>query len=229
MSESLSSEVGRLVGLIVHDLRNPAATLGANVEFLRDVGTPPPEDAVEDIREALDDMRSAVVDLMRGFEQVSWLARWIAGEAPTLRSDAEVAPAVAGATSKFGMLRLRVESLPAGLRAKGGGALPKLLEILLANSERHARHGEVIVRAYRDAAHIVVEVQDEGRSVGEDLRATVFELEAQQVIKTRPDGRYGRVAGLFAAKIVADAIGASLEADGADGSCIFRIRLISAT
>ena len=37
MSEAADA-VGRLLSLIVHDLRNPAATIKANVEFMQSAG-----------------------------------------------------------------------------------------------------------------------------------------------------------------------------------------------
>ena len=69
------------------------------------------------------------------------------------------------------------------------------------------------------------ELVDQGRAVAPELRADAFSLQGQSKLKERSDGRYGRVVGLLAAAILADAMGIKLEADGTDGAAVFRMRL----
>lgn len=216
-----SSELGRLLGLIVHDLRNPTSTIGGNLAYLKEVGPAGADDAGE----ALADAELAVGELMRGFEQVAWIARWLAGDAVATVTDGDVASALRAVESKAGGMDLRVEVPDGPLPARGAGTLPRLLEVLLANSAQHARSGPARLSAHERDGEVVVELTDTGAAVALELRDAVFTLEGQSRIKGRADGRYSRAAGLFAARLLADAMGARLEADGEDGRAIFRIRL----
>ena len=217
-----AAELGKLLGLIVHDLRNPTSTIGANLAYLKEAGTGGDPDADE----AVVDAETAVAELMRGLEQVAWIAQWLAGEPATRINDGDVVVALRMVTAKeraHGVTSV----VPEGpLRARGGGTLPRLLDVLLANSAHHAR-GPAELRAYRDGDEVVVEVRDDGASVSEELRELVFQMEGQHEVKNRADGRYGRVAGLFAARLLAEAMGARLEADEDGGKAVFRVRLKS--
>jgi two-component system sensor histidine kinase BaeS len=215
------SEVGKAFGLIIHDLRNPAATIGANVAYVREV-LPPGDD---DLGEALADVELALGDLMRGMEQVAWIGRWLSDQPAVLITDGDVRAALRDLPQPSEGTTLRIELPNEPLMARGGGAVRKLVEVMLANSVQHARGGNVVVAAARDGEEIVVTVTDTGAAVASELRDTCFTLEGQQAIKGRQDGRYGRVLGLFASKIFADTIDAKLEADGEDGAAVFRIRL----
>lgn len=217
------AEVGELLALIVHDLRNPGATLAANVAYLRDIGVTGPPSSIDEVGEALVDMDSAMSDLMRGLEHVAWIARWMSGEPALTPTDGDV---IAGMASAVRSMRLEasISGEPGPLRAAGGASVRRLVEVLLANSERHGR-GRIALSARRDGAEVIVEIEDGGRALAEDLRATAFTLPGQRDLKGRADGRYGRVAGLFTAGVLAEGIGATLEADGEDGAAVFRIRL----
>ncbi len=68
-------------------------------------------------------------------------------------------------------------------------------------------------------------VRDGGPAIAEELRASCFEVEGQRALKGRPDGRYGRVLGLFAAQIYARSLGAHMEAGGRDGAAELRVHL----
>ena len=71
----------------------------------------------------------------------------------------------------------------------------------------------------------MIEVQDAGEAIAPELRQTAFTLEGQKALKGRLDGRYARFAGLFAAALVLDGIGGTIEADGEPGAAIFRVHL----
>ena len=67
--DSINAEaLGEALGLLVHDLRNPAATISANVDFLQEVGL---EDT--DSREAVQDVKLAVGELRRGLDMIAWI------------------------------------------------------------------------------------------------------------------------------------------------------------
>jgi K+-sensing histidine kinase KdpD len=217
-----------LFGLIVHDLRNPAATLGANISFVREVINDPSVPPQE-VTEALGDAQQALGDLMRGLDQLAWIGRWA--------NDKVVAsPAVIDVRAVFEAARRRIKYGPVEflmppegeLRVRGGEAIERLIDLLVANAHQHAPQKTVRVRAARDQDQIVIELEDEGRPIGNDVRSLAFSLEGQVGLKGRAEGRYGRVAGLFVASILALAAGARIEPTEAQGKNVFRVRLTPA-
>ncbi|MGB5314184.1 MAG: hypothetical protein WBN38_19085, partial [Polyangiales bacterium] len=72
-----ADQMGDVLGLLVHDLRNPAATITANVDFLQEV-----ELADTDSVEALEDVKLAVGELRRGLDMLAWISRWLTGHVP---------------------------------------------------------------------------------------------------------------------------------------------------
>ncbi|MFA9470638.1 MAG: hypothetical protein ACERNK_08705, partial [Deltaproteobacteria bacterium] len=72
-----ADQMGNVLGLLVHDLRNPAATITANADFLQEVGLVD-TDAVE----ALEDVKLAVGELSRGLDMLAWISRWFTGHVP---------------------------------------------------------------------------------------------------------------------------------------------------
>ncbi|MEM9194386.1 MAG: ATP-binding protein [Myxococcota bacterium] len=222
MTKPTADKLGELLGMVVHDLRNPTATVGANVSYVKDVVG----DRDDDLREALEDVEIALSDLMRGLEQLSWIGRWLGDKPATQSSDGDVAVTLRSLKAPSAEIDLVVEAPEESLRAKGGGVgLGKLLMVLLANSVQHARGGKVTVNGRRAGDQIVIDIVDGGAAVAESLREDAFTLEGQDKLKGRADGRYSRVAGLFSARLVADAIGATVEAGGSDGAALFRVSL----
>lgn len=223
MSDARESRgIGEVLSLIVHDLRNPVATISANVSFVRDVGV---DEGDEDVREALVDVEAAVGDLMRGLEQLGWIGRWLAEEPALTGPVAEVAASVKGTLTRLGV-EVPIETPDAPVRAEGAGTpLSRMLEILIGNAQGRSGAELSSVRIREDGRWVVVETIDRGRAVAPELRERAFTLEGQLEIKGRSDGRYIRSAGLIALKALAEAIGASVEADGEDGAAIFRLRL----
>lgn len=221
MTDIDANAVGRYLGLLVHDLRNPAATLSANIDFLREVGV---ED--EDAREAIDDMVIALGEFKRGLEQVAYVARDMSGQRAAIIADADLRtslPLLAG--DRAGYL-VKVEFEPEdSLVAVGGSVVPAIVELLVANSKHHVRRGEAVVRASRQGEDVVVEVVDGGTAIAPELREVAFTLAGQQDIKGRADGRYSRFGGLVAAEVLARAAGAELTAAGEDGAAVFRLSL----
>jgi two-component system sensor histidine kinase KdpD len=212
-----------LIALLVHDLRNPVATIGANVGFLADAAG---ADGDPELEEAVLDTHSALADLARGLEHLAWLGRALEGLPVAEPAAADVIAAVRAAASKPPRGRTPSLALPEGvLRARGATMLPRLLEILLANAAHHAPDSTPTVAVREDGDDVVVEVRDEGRALAEELRASAFTATGQLRLKDRGDGRYGRAVGLYAARLLADAMGARVEGDGVDGAAVFRVRL----
>lgn len=219
--EEEEARIGELLALVVHDLRSPLATSAANISFARDAGAA----QSSDVREALDDAAGALADLARGLDQLGWMGRWISGKAAAPGSPGDARASVEEALRRVGGQGDRAE-LPEGpVQVKvAGEPLTRLVEIFVRNARKHSQ-GAVTIRLGLDG---VLEVEDSGRSVGADLRGQVFTLAGQQQLKGRLDGRYEWMAGLLAARALADGMGARLEAAGEDGAAVFRIHLAAA-
>jgi len=220
-------QIAELLALIVHDLRNPAATIGANVAFVREVRGSNEGSTSPDELDALADATTALADLMNGFEQLATIARAIGGTQAPASAPADIASSLESFAHQVPnaklALELDVDKTP--LFVRGGTGLARILAVLLANSLQHAPGKPVRLCARRVGDDVVVELCDQGRALAPELRIQAFTLGGQRVLKGRSDGRYGRVAGLAAARIMADAIGARLEADGSDGAAVFRLTL----
>jgi signal transduction histidine kinase len=227
MAELTRETIGQILSLIVHDLRNPTATLSANLAFIRDVAEGELGPLSEDVLEALQDAGIALADLMRGLDQFAWVARWLAGEPAVHAVEADAVPELKAAAERHKHVRVSVElqEQDKPLRVRGGSVLAKLLDTLLSNSVQHAGHAPIVLRAARQGERVIIEVRDQGRAIASELRDKAFSLEGQWLLKGRSDGRYGRVVALFAVATLAEAIGAKLEADGTDGESILRLSL----
>ncbi|MDB4990315.1 MAG: hypothetical protein JWN04_5493 [Myxococcaceae bacterium] len=215
-----------MMNLVVHDLRNPAATLGANLSFVDEVLDDETVDKAE-IKDALADAQQALHDLKNGLDQLSWIGRWSHERAPvataveSLRSTLERVEA----RNKYGALQ--VEKPLLDVRVRGGDALERLLELLIANGHQHAPRTAVTLRTVRDGGQLVIEVEDQGRPISPELAEAAFTLEGQTAVKGRAEGRYGRVLGLFCASILAQSLGVRLHVIERDKRNVFRVQLES--
>ncbi|HEX6241370.1 MAG TPA: hypothetical protein VFZ61_10770, partial [Polyangiales bacterium] len=167
-----------LFGLIVHDLRNPAATLGANIGFVREV-MDDPSVPPQELNEALSDAQQALTDLMRGLDQLAWIGRWA-------NDRVAASPAVLDLRAVFESARRRLKygsvefTPPDGeLKVRGGESLERLIELLVVNGFQHAPQKTVRVRALREGSGVCVEIEDEGRPIGVEVRNVAFSLEGQ--------------------------------------------------
>lgn len=225
VDEKDTHALGKLLGMVVHDLRNPGATIGANVSFVAELADGKLD---PDAMEALEDVERALSDMMMGLEHVGWIGRWLADEQPIATDDGFLHDAVAKLRPPPPGLKLEVELPEEPIRVRGGGrALQKVLQLFVENSVQHARRGIVSLRGWQEGDTAIVELLDDGTPLSGEYQEAAFSLEGQLQIKGKAEGRYGRVAALFAAKILCDAIGARIEAGEADGQA--RFRLIFAT
>ena len=226
-----AEEIGAALALLIHDLRNPAATLSANTSFLRASDLTGVADD-PDFSEAMDDMGVAMRDLMDGFRHFGWLTRWLAGQSVGAFPDADSIKSLAVGQRDFvgeAEPRLPIEAdLPEGqLPAQGGSALAVLARFFLENAHRHARGRPVRWSLRREDDRVIFEHVDEGAAIAPELREAAFRLEGQAQLKGRSDGRYGRCLALFSAGLIAETIGAEVQADGEDGSAVFRVILVA--
>jgi K+-sensing histidine kinase KdpD len=216
-----ADDMGQLLGLLVHDLRNPAATISANVDFLQEVGL---ED--DDSVEALQDVRLAMSELRRGLDLVAWISRWLTGDSPIEATNGDVGMFMERLERGETPVPVSVEIARGDqLYAHGAQIAVEVVELLLRNTLANVAEPTATVRVYQQGTRVGIEVQDTGEAIAPELRATAFTLEGQKALKGRLDGRYSRFVGLFAAAVVLDGVGGSIEADGEKGAAVFRIFL----
>ncbi len=227
MPETKPAQLEWLFGLVVHDLRNPAATLAANLGFvsdgLEDPGIPPAE-----LHEALADSQQALFDLMRGLDQLSFMGRWFNDRVPAQVSRQDLRTTLENARARVKFGRLEVILPEVELKVTGGEALERLIEVLVSNGHQHSQGKPVTVQVVQAEGAWVLEITDEGRPLAPEFAQSAFSFDGQMEVRGRADGRYGRVLGLFIAGILAQAIGAELAGEARDGKNVFRIRLRAA-
>jgi signal transduction histidine kinase len=231
MNKPTPENVGKLLSLVVHDLRNPTAALSANNSFVTDViaSNDTGSIAIDDfheIKEALQDSTTALNDLTRGLDQLAWVARWLA-EVPALQgASADLLVQLRAIVAQPKAVPVEMEiAIDGPVRVKGGEVLPKLLEILIANAIQHQPQEAIRLVVRREKDRAVLELHDRGCALAADLRNQAFTLEGQMLLKERSDGRYSRVVGLFAAGILAHTMGATLQADESEGFSVFRLTM----
>lgn len=217
-----ADELGQVLGLFVHDLRNPAATISANVDFLQEVGLSDVES-----HEALQDVKLAMGELRRGLDVLAWISRWLTGQIPIEAANGDVGVFLERLERAETTVPVVVEIEPGeeGLTAQGAHAAVEVVDLLLHNIRANVADPRATIRAYQRGDRVVVEVEDAGEAIAPELREQAFTLEGQRLLKGRTDGRYGRFIGLFAAAVVLDGVGGTIEANGEPGAAIFRILL----
>ncbi len=218
-----ADELGDALGLLVHDLRNPAATISANVDFLQEVGFPD-TDSVE----ALQDLKLAVRELRRGLDQVAWISRWLTGTVPLEAANGDVGVFVSRLDRGDTPVPVAIDIDRSGqLYAQGAQVAVEVLQILLHNTRANAPDARAELRVFEGDGRVVIELRDSGKPIAPELRDRAFTLAGQRDLKGRLDGRYGRFVGLFAAAVVLEGVGGTIEADQDpdSGDAVFRIRL----
>ncbi len=216
-----ADEMGTVLGLLVHDLRNPAATITANADFLQEVGL-----VDNDSIEALQDVKLAVGELRRGLDMLAWISRWFTGDVPLEAANGDAGVFLERLERADTPVPVTVNMAEGDqLYAQGAQVAVEVVELLLHNTLANVADPRATVRLYQQGGHVVIEVEDAGEAIAPELREMAFTLEGQQALKGRLDGRYSRFVGLFAAAVVLDGVGGTIEADGERGAAIFRVFL----
>ncbi len=219
-----ADDMGSVLGLLVHDFRNPAATITANADFLEEVGL-----VDTDAIEALQDVKLAVGELRRGLDMLAWISRWFTGHIPIEAANGDAGVFLERLERADTPVPVTVELAHGDqLYAQGAQVAVDVVDLLLHNTLANVRDPRATVRVYQQSSRVVIEVQDAGEAIAPELRDIAFTLEGQHALKGRLDGRYSRFVGLFAASVALDGVGGAIEADGERGAAIFRIFLPAA-
>jgi signal transduction histidine kinase len=222
-------ELGELLALLAHDLKNPLAAVLTNLGFvsgvLRDLDGDP---ALVDAREAIVDARLACESMQRFCGNLELLAREATGRVSLAPSDPTPLDLVGlvdevvgrqNETAQGRRLRLVVRA-PERTYARADRELVlRAADNLLADAVQHAPSGTEVaidIGARGDAEAQIV-VRDAGPIVPDSMRAQVATPVGQSLAKGRPELRYGRGLALHAASLAIVAAGGRLEVGEADG------------
>ncbi|MEP7050948.1 MAG: HAMP domain-containing sensor histidine kinase [Pseudomonadota bacterium] len=212
-----SDLVGGLLGLIVHDLRNPLSALHSNASFLQsscDVATP-------DAKEALEDVSASCEALGHIIDNVELLALALRGERRFEQNSFTVRELVADTLGRARSLAasygVRVEFAPspdADVKlSTSREMLGRALGNLVKNGIQHAQDGIPVRISLRlEGQRVILLVEDAGPPVSPDLQDKAFTAEGQVSAKGLAGARYSRGVGLYAARLAAEAAGAQVRA-----------------
>ena len=205
-----SDLVGGLLGLIVHDLRNPLSALHSNASFLQAARDTTSEDA----KEALEDVVASCEALGHIIDNVELLSLALRGERRFEQNSFTVRDLIADSLSRSRSLAtsygVRVEFAPTlDLDVKlvtSREMLGRALGNLIKNGIQHAQDGlPVRVSARAEPTRVVLLVEDGGAAVAGEFQDKAFTAEGQVSAKGQVGARYSRGIGLYAARLAAEA------------------------
>ncbi|GAC1352395.1 MAG: hypothetical protein NVSMB1_14840 [Polyangiales bacterium] len=214
-------ELGEILVLLAHDLKNPLAAVLTNLGFVQ--SSLPRDGENDDAAEALIDARLACESLQRIVSNLEILARDLAQRMTRASIPSDVAPLdLASAAdevvdrqqeaSASRRLTLRIVHAEHCYTRADRELVLRVIDNLVANAVQHAKVGSTIdieVRRH-PPSEISLAVIDEGPVVPESLRAEILTAFGQARSKGRSDARYGRGLALYIASIAANATGGRL-------------------
>jgi two-component system OmpR family sensor kinase len=223
-------ELAGLMGLLTHDMRNPLSALHSNLNYLLTALA----QVREDLAEAATDAVASCDGLMHVIENMETLSFYVGGAEPmphsTLSLSAltgDVVERVRVAAQSHGVALEFKEELPRSVRVRSSRQLlARAVENLVRGAVQYSPAGQSVeVRVQRVEGSCQVRVSDLGPSLGGSDAELVFSPEGQLRSKMGGTGRYTRGLGLLAAKVCADAAGATLRAVPLTGGQAFELTL----
>lgn len=229
LDAALSTSEGRQREFLLsvsHEIRTPLTALRGYAEALADGAIGP-----EDIRATGETLVAETSRIDRFVADLLALARLEVDDFDLEVTDVELASVFSDlrtawrATAERAGVRLDVRGSDATVRADPM-RLRQLLDGLVENALRVAPDGgSVEVRAHRDEADVVVEVEDDGPGLTPDDVEVAFERGSLRT-KYEPHRPVGTGLGLSIARRLAERMDAELTAaSGVDGGAVFSLRL----
>ena len=231
MTDTLEpTELGAILGLFAHDLRNPLSALRSNLGFVASSDATLDDDA----REALADSSVSCDTLLRIIDNLDVFARSLRGE--TLGRDGvsannllDEARAQHVDLAKSHAVTLVVEQVPPDKSpwlAVNAGAAATALSNLVRNAIQHAGgSGKVTVGLSADASKCVIRVEDSGLAIPEGGEEVALSLVGQLTAKRDGRSRYSYGLGLYAASRSAELAGGVLRVASSNGKNVFELEL----
>ncbi len=230
---STDDELAEALTLLAHDLKNPLAAVLTNLGFVRgvvdelDPESRPDPAALDDVREAMFDVRLACESLQRFVSNLEVLARDLgvarpppSGESPPidLLSIADEIANRQRETADARRITIRVDAATDAWARGDRDALVRAADNVLADALQHAPAGSVVrIEVARSDAEATLTVLDRGAVVPPELRIEAASRAGQTRAKGRPEARYGRGLALYVAAVAARAGGGRLELADRDG------------
>lgn len=216
----------QLTAFVVHDLKNPVASMDLHAQLLlRDHALP--EDAHESAKCIRDEARS----LMRLILNILDISKAEEGMLVPKRAVFSLRTMVIDVLNALELraqvrrLVLKSQIMVEDVRADAD-LLRRVLENLIDNAVRHAPElTEVCVSAVLSGENVEIQVADAGSGVPVNLRERVFEKFAQVEHDGHTQSRTGRGLGLAFCKLAVEAHGGRIWIEDATRGSIFCVRL----
>jgi signal transduction histidine kinase len=217
----------RLSSFVVHDLKNPVASIDLSAQLLqRDKKLP------AETREIADGIRVEVALLMRMILNLLDINKGEEGELAASIARVDVAALVGGVIDG---LQSRARAKQVSLTSQLGSLtrisadpdlLRRVLENLLDNALRYAPKGSTVSLSARSLPGAVeLRVADQGQGVPTELRETVFDRYVQLGVAGQGAQRTGRGLGLTFCRLAVEAHGGQIHVEGVEPGAVFCIRL----
>jgi len=220
------AEFGRIRDLIVHDMKNPLASLLTNTRYmLQRMSAAEDKETMLDVVYASENLHRIVdnmADISKSWEKPLMVTRAQVDVGDLLEKwGAEARPVV-----ELNLRKLSVQR-PVGKCDVAGDAslLRRVLDNLLDNAMRYAPSGSVIQATVRQghAGMVTLCMQDDGASVPVSTRDDMFEMSSfvREKAASVPGARQGRGLGLVFCKLAVEAHGGKIWVEDATpkGSC----------
>lgn len=205
-----------------HELRSPLAIIRAEATLALERTRPPDEyrrvlQVIDEQAAGIEDLIGALLALARAESASEQIGAYAISDL--------VDEAVAGALTANGTVRVQSE-IPGTLRVEGSGTLlTRALRNIIDNAIRFSPPaGQVRIRARRDAAVAVIEIEDDGPGIALEHQERVFEPFYQVQAARTPGASHGL--GLSICRRIVEAHGGVLTLLPRQGKgAVFRIEL----
>jgi signal transduction histidine kinase len=224
-----ATELGEVLSLLAHDLKNPLAAVLTNLGFVTASLDDPDPGVRADAKEAMVDVHNACESLQRFVANLELIGRAASGRVSLLPYETpldlgSVVDEVVDRQREAAVgrrLRMRIRPREGTVYVRGDRDMVlRAAENLVANAVQCAPAGsdvDVAVEAVPEKKEGRIVVYDDGAVIPADLRDVVATPGGQVLSKGRPEARYGRGLGLYAAAIAASFTGGRVEYGGDAG------------